>query len=111
MPRLPNETSVLLSDFRRRIDQIVETARREGHDHALNEIRALVGGTGAISAPPVKRGPGRPKGSRNVIRDRTAASKPKKDGRRNSWAGMTPEARLARINSIRKGQGLPPRSA
>ena len=31
--------------------------------------------------------------------------------RKNSWSGLSAEARLARVNAIRKGRGLPPKSA
>jgi len=39
-----------------------------------------------------------------------AAAKPKPKWK-NSWAGLSAAARLARINAVRKGKGLPPRTA
>ena len=102
MPQSSSELAALVSDLHARLARVVEAAHEEGRAQALGEIRSLVGG-GAPAAP-VHRGPGRPRGSKN------APKAGKSDGRRNSWAGMTPAARLARINSIRKGKGLPPRS-
>jgi hypothetical protein len=104
MPRPASETSALVADLTSRLARIIDAARAEGRSRALAEIQSLVGG-----GAPAKRGPGRPRGSRN--QPKAATAKPKKrDGRRNSWSGMTPAARLARINAIRKGKGLPPRS-
>jgi len=51
---------------------------------------------------------GRPFGSKN--KPKTTASAMPKQKRKNSWAGLSPAARLARVNAIRKGKGLPPRS-
>jgi hypothetical protein len=99
---MPSETSVLVADLHRRIEGLVAAAREQGRSDALNEIRSLVGGGVTTNPLPVRRGPGRPKGSRNA---------PKADKRKSSWSGMTPEARLARVNAIRKGKGLPPRSS
>jgi hypothetical protein len=105
MPRPANETSVLLADLHARLSRVVEVARQAGHDTALEEIRSLVGGGSAGVS--VRRGPGRPKGSKNKA---AAGAKPKQK-RKNSWAGLSPAARLKRINAIRKGKGLPLRSA
>jgi len=101
MPRMKNETSELLADLHRRIDAVVASARKSGHDDALGQIRSLVAGGGLV-----KRGPGRPR--KNPL---VAASSGPKKRRKNSWAGLSPAARLARINAIRKGKGLPPRDA
>lgn len=101
MPRMKNETSALLADLHRRIDSLVAAAKKAGHDEALGHIRALVAGGGVV-----KRGPGRP--PKNPLA--AASAKPKKR-RKNSWAGLSPSARLARINAIRKGKGLPPRDS
>jgi hypothetical protein len=49
----------------------------------------------------------RPRGSRN--KPKGLAAKPRQH-RRNSWAGLSQAARLKRVNAIRKGKGLPPRS-
>jgi hypothetical protein len=99
---MKNETSVLVADLHRRIDAIVAAAKKSGHDEALGHIRALVVGGGIV-----KRGPGRPR--KNPLA--AAISKGPKKRRKNSWAGLSPAARLARINAIRKGKGLPPRDA
>ncbi len=97
-----SETAALLADLQARLGRVVEAARQEGRDRAMAEIRSLVGG-----GAPAKRGPGRPPRAAAA----TAPSKPKKrDGRANSWSKLTPGARLARINSLRKAKGLPPRS-
>lgn len=104
MARMKNETSALLSDLHRRIDDLVAAARSEGRDEALGHIRSLVAG----GAMPVKRGPGRPPKSASSAF--AAEAKPKKR-RKNSWAGLSPAARLARINAIRKGKGLAPRES
>jgi hypothetical protein len=103
MPRIANETSVLLADLHARLSRVVEVARQDGHDRALDEIRNLVGGAGI----PVRRGPGRPRGSKNKA---SAAVSAKTDKRKNSWSGLTPEQRLKRVNAIRKGKGLPPKT-
>jgi hypothetical protein len=99
---MTNETSELLADLHRRIDAVVAAARKSGHDDALGQIRSLVAGGGLV-----KRGPGRPR--KNPLAA-VASGGPKKR-RKNSWAGLSPAARLARINAIRKGKGLPPRDA
>ncbi len=102
MPRMKNETSELLADLHRRIDALVAAAHKSGQDDALGHIRALVAGGGVV-----KRGPGRPR--KNPLAAPAMSAKPKKR-RKNSWAGLSPAARLARVNAIRKGKGLPPRS-
>ena len=35
MPRIANETTAILADFRRRLERLVETARKEGREEAL----------------------------------------------------------------------------
>ena len=106
MPRIANETSALLADLHTRLQSVIAAARAEGRAKALEEIRSLVGGGG----PPTKRGPGRPKGSKNRVAAATPAKKPRKKGK-SSWAGLTPAQHLARVNAIRKGRGLPPKNA
>jgi hypothetical protein len=101
MPRMTNETSALVADLHRRIDAIVAAARDSGRSEALAQIQHLVGG----GAAPVRRGPGRPPKSASAA---AAPAKPRAK-RKNSWAGLSAEARLARINAIRKGKGLAPR--
>jgi hypothetical protein len=102
MPRPKNETSALVADFQQRITALVDAARRQGRAEALVHIRGLVAGG---AAP--KRGPGRPRKDGSVAPARTKSGKPRK----NPWAKLSPAARLARINAIRKGKGLPPREA
>ena len=98
MPRLPNETSVQLRDLQARLARLVEMARREGREDAFGQIRTLVdGGT-------PRRGPGRPPKAAAP-----AAPKPRRKRRKNPWAGLSPAAKLARVNAIRKGRGLPPK--
>lgn len=104
MSRDKSETSEVLADLHARLERVLESARAAGRARALNEIRLLVGGE-----LPAKRGPGRPLGSRN--KPAVAATAKPKQKRRNSWAGLTAAARLVRVNAIRKGKGLPPRSA
>jgi hypothetical protein len=99
---MKNETADLIADLHSRINRIVEAAQHEGKDQALAQLRGLLGG-----AAPVRRGPGRPKGSKNAVKP--VAKKGKK--RKNSWSGLTAEQKLARVNAIRKGRGLPPKSA
>jgi hypothetical protein len=95
-----SETSVLLDDLKARLERLTDVARQEGRAQALNEIRSLVGGDVAV-----KRGPGRPPKAETMA----APAQPRKR-RRNSWSGLTPEQRLVRVNAIRKGKGLPPKS-
>jgi hypothetical protein len=49
----------------------------------------------------MKRGPGRPRGSKYA--PKAASAKPKQK-QRNSWAGLTPAERLVRVNPIPKGE-------
>ncbi len=101
MPRMKNETSILIADLKSRIDRIVETAVREGRTRALAEIQALVGG-----GLPVKRGPGRPPKSSYAA---AAPAKPRKR-RKNPWASMTSEQRSDRVRKMLAGRGLKPKS-
>jgi len=103
MPRLKNETSILIADLKSRIDRMVEIAMREGHDRALGEIRALVGGGGL----PVKRGPGRPRKDSYAVAA-PARAKPKKK-RRNPWAHMTADQKQERVRKMLAGRGLKPK--
>jgi hypothetical protein len=103
MPRVASDTAALVADLKSRLDQLVATAVAEGRIEALANLRSVLAG-----GAPVRRGPGRPKGSKN--KPRSVAAKPKRR-RKNSWAGLSPAARLARVNAIRKGKGLPPKVA
>ncbi len=105
MTRMNEETTALLSDLTIRLERLVATARNEGREQALADVRSLVNG-GVATTVIVKRGPRRPRKDAAVV----AAGKPL-DKRRNSWSGLTPEQRLVRVNAIRKGKGLPPKDA
>jgi hypothetical protein len=102
MANMSSATSGMISDVQRRLEKLVEAARDEGREQALAEVRSLVGGGfGAASAP------------RPVTRDATAvkqkAPSTTKSGkqRKNPWAGLSDADRLARVNAIRRGRGLP----
>lgn len=101
MSRDSDSVASLAADLRARLDRLIEAARREGRDEALAQVQALVSGAHAV-----KRGPGRPRKDAAVAS--AAPAEPRKR-RRNPWAGLSPEARLARVNAIRKGKGLPPK--
>lgn len=102
MPRMPNDVQTLAADLASRLDRLVAAAKQEGREEALAGLRGLLGG-----AAPARRGPGRPKGSKNAPKTAKAPGK----RRKNSWSGLTAEQKLARVNAIRKGRGLPPKSA
>lgn len=108
MPRLKNETSTLVADVRDRLQILVEIARQEGHDAALAGLRSLVAGgsatTGPARSPSVRRGPGRPKGSKNKPKT-TKSGKPRK----NPWKSMTAEQRAERVRKMLAGRGLKPK--
>jgi len=105
MPRSSNELSALVFDLHARLAHVLDVARADGNARALREIASLVGG-----GAPAKRGPGRPLGSKNKPTTAAAATSKKRDGRSDAWSRLTPTHRLARVNAIRKANGLPPRS-
>jgi hypothetical protein len=107
MPPAANDTSALLADLHSRLARVVEIAAQEGRDSALAQVRSIVGGD-SVPVGPIRRGRGRPLGSKNKPKA-DAVAKPKQK-LKNSWAGLSPAARLARVNAIRKGKGLPPKS-
>jgi hypothetical protein len=112
MPRVSQDSDSLVADLRNALQRLVDAARSEGREEALAEMRDLVAGRGAGGgggAPVAKRGPGRPKGSKNKAKAPATTKSGKK--RKNSWAGLSPEQKLARVNAIRKGRGLPPKTA
>ena len=93
MPRIANETNAMIADITRRLERLVEVARKEGHDSALDDVRRLVGG-----AAGAKRGP-KP----------GAAAKPARKTRKkrkNPWDKYTPEQREARIRKMLAGRGI-----
>jgi hypothetical protein len=103
MPKQKDETAQLLDDLAQRLGRIVTSAIERGREQALTELRAVLAAGRAV--PP--RGPGRPRAEKSAPKKRAKSSKPRK----NPWADMTPEQRLARINSIRVGRGLPPKES
>ncbi len=89
-----SETDALLSDIEGRITTLVETAREEGREEALEDLRKLVGGLESEPAPATRK----------------RATRKKRKKRRNEWDTYTPAQRLERINKLRAGRGLPPRT-
>ena len=99
MPRPANDLAALVAQLKARLERLAATARSEGHSAALAHLSAVLSG-----AAPVRRSPGRPRGSRN--KPKAVVAKPKRR-RKNPWANLSPVQKLARINAIRKGRGLP----
>ena len=97
MPRIANNSDAILTDLQGRLARLVATAKQEGRDEALSQVRSLV--SGGAATPTGKRG-------RKPVAAKTARKKSKKP-RKNPWADLTPAQRLKRINAIRKGRGLP----
>lgn len=106
MPRTANESSKrIAADLAMHIERLVTAARTEGREGALAEIRGLISGTkssGIETGNPRRPGPTR--GRRSAV----SAGGTK---RRSSWARLSPEARLKRVNAIRVGRGLAPKRA
>ncbi len=93
MPRIANNTDSLLNDLTSRLGTLIETARAEGREGALADLRGLMDG--------------KPRPSKRRGRGATAkTSKLTKSGkkRKNPWAGLTPAQKLKRVNAIRKGR-------
>ncbi len=97
MPRIANDTDAMIADITRRLQKLVDVARKEGRDSALEEVRAIVGGTAA------KRG--RPAGSKTAAKPARKATKPRKK-RKNPWDKYTPAEREARIRKMLAGRGI-----
>ena len=91
MPRTANNTDALLKDLQGRLATLVDTAKAEGRQDALDQVKALVGPS--------------PKRSRKASSNGNGA--PKKKKRRNGWPKKGTPEHLARVNAIRKGRGLP----
>ena len=108
MPRIPENSSSLAADLRSRLEWLVAVARQEGRDQALAELRRLVAGAGA--AVSVRRGPGRPKGSKNQPTTATATATKSRRARKDWWATTTPEQRAERTRKMLAGRGLKPKS-
>lgn len=105
MPRIAETTDSLLNDLTSRLERLVAAARKEGRDEALAELRHLV--AGGPTAPPVRRGPGRPKGSKNGPKA-GGTSKPRR-ARKDWWATATPEQKAERTRKMLAGRGLKPK--
>ncbi len=107
MPRRKKTASTdeLLNELTDGLARLVAAARDEGREGALAELRGVLGETGGAKAT---RGGKR---GRKAASTKTSAKKTKrtKSGkkRKNPWANLTDERRLARVNAIRKGRGLP----
>ena len=95
-----SSTAALLPELKANIDRPVAAARAEGHAAAMAEIRSIVGGELAS----VKRGPGRPRKDATAV---VPARSARRRARKNPWARLSPAGKLARVNAIRKGRGLP----
>src|SRR5262245_27191276 len=106
MPRT-TDAAVKLEQAFQAIRDVVANAKESGRAEALATIQGLIEGRNRDMA---KRGPGRPKGSKNKPKGVTKSGKSGKK-RKNSWAGLSPAEKLARVNAIRKGRGLPPKTA
>ena len=98
MPRVANNTDALLKDLFSRLEKLVETARKEGRDEALADVRNLVDG----GAPATKRGR---KPAAAEAKPRRKSKKPRK----NPWATMTPEQKKERVRKMLAGRGLKPK--
>ena len=116
MPRIAEDSKSLAADLAGRLARLVAAAKQEGRDAALAEVRSLIGGGagggsgagGAGDNAPVARKRGRPLGSKNKPKsDAPAPAKKSGASRKNPWASLSPADRLARVNAIRKGRGLP----
>ena len=118
MPRIAEDSKSLAADLAGRLARLVAAAKQEGRDAALAEVRSLIGGGGggaggsgaggAGGDAPVARKRGRPLGSKNKPKSDAPAPAAKSGApRKNPWASLSPADRLARVNAIRKGRGLP----
>ena len=116
MPRTAEDSKFLAADLAGRLARLVAAAKQEGRDAALAEVRSLIAGTegggGTSDNVPVARKRGRPLGSKNKPKTNAPAKAENSGkGRKNPWAALSPAERLARVNAIRKGRGLPPKTA
>ena len=104
MPRTANQSDALLADLQKRLANLVETARKEGRESALSDVRSLVGG----GAPR-----GRPRKATADVSAKAAKPTRRKSSkpRKNPWAKYSAAEKLARINKMRKGRGLPPKKS
>jgi predicted secreted Zn-dependent protease len=99
MPRIANDTDAMIADITRRLERLVEVARKEGRNSALDEVRALVGGK-------------LPRAGRKPAKAAKKAAKPtrRRKKRKNPWDAYTPEQREARVAKMLAGRGLKPKA-
>ena len=93
------------------LEELEAAVRREAEQALQERLRNVLAGAADVPAAPRR---GRPPGSKNKPKTDAAAAAPAPGAattRRNSWSGLTPEQKLARVNAIRKGRGLPPKTA
>ncbi len=103
MANTANSMDAMVRDLQEQLAKLVAAAHAAGRESALTELRAVLGG----AAPAAK--PGRKATAKAAPAKPAKAAKSGKGGkkRKNPWASLSPEARLARVNAIRKGRGLP----
>ncbi len=106
---MTNSVDALVKDLNTKIAAAVSAAHAAGRESALAELRSVLGtassGAGAAGA---KKTASKKAGAKSGGAPKTAKPAGK---RKNPWAKLTPEQRLARVNAIRKGRGLPLKTA
>lgn len=80
----------------RSIETAIDAALKAQREGLLGDIRSALN-------------EGRPPRKRRAPMTVTGAAPARRC--KNPWAGLSPAARLARVNAIRKGRGLPAKSA
>ena len=95
-------SAAIVASLQSLLKRLVETSQAEGRAAALASITDQLLGRGGARR-------GRPAGKRGRPAGAKSASKSRRKRRKNPWATLSPSERLARINAIRKGRGLPPR--
>lgn len=103
MPRVANTADALLQDLIARLEKLVDTARKEGRDEALADVRNLVEGGGA------PRGRGRKAAATTAAPAEKQTRKKSRKPRKNPWASMTPEQKKERVRKMLAGRGLKPK--
>ncbi len=98
MPRIANDTAAQLADLHKRLQRLVETARTEGRNEALAEVRSLVG-------PDERSGTSRKPGRKP---SRKPAKRRKK--RKTWWDTATKKQKAERIRKMQAGRGLKPKA-
>jgi len=95
MPRMNPSTSQQVNQIMASLENIVNSARNEGREEALAEVRSLVGG--------VAHGLPRAAAAKSPVK-MTKSGRPRK----NPWANMTAEQREERVRKMLAGRGLTP---